>query len=313
MTDPFALPDAAAVDAAHRRIRDHVRRTPLFAAGSGLVEGPDPVLKLELLQHTGSFKPRGAFNTALSLGADTAGLVAASGGNHGAAVAHVAASLGVPAEIFVPGVSSELKRRRIASLGANVHVVGEVYDDAQAAADEHADATGALLVHPFDRPEVIAGQATVGRELVEDGAEFDDVLVAVGGGGLFAGVVAAVPESVSVVPVEPVTIPSLADAVAAGGPVEVTVGGVASDSLGARKVGRFAHAAAGRPNVTPVLQVTDDDITAAQHLLWERCRLMTEPGGAAAVAGLLARPERFTGRRVAVIVCGGNVDPATLA
>jgi threonine dehydratase len=277
------------------------------------VDGVEPILKLELLQHTGSFKPRGAFNTALRGPSGPAGLVAASGGNHGAAVAYVAASLGLRAEVFVPGVSSELKRQRIASFGATVRVVGEVYDDAQVAADEHARATGALLVHPFDRPEVIAGQATVGVELLEDAPQIDDVFVAVGGGGLFAGVVAAMPESVRVIPVEPVSIPSLADAVAAGGPVDVAVSGVASDSLGARRIGRYAHAAALRPNVEPVLQVTDHDITAAQHLLWERCRLMTEPGGATAMAGLLAAAERFAGRRVAVIVCGGNVDPSLLA
>ncbi|MEO1062994.1 MAG: serine/threonine dehydratase [Actinomycetota bacterium] len=307
---PPELPDAAAIDAAHRLIRPHVRRTPLLAAGSGLVAGVEPILKLELLQHTGSFKPRGAFTTALQLGAGPAGLVAASGGNHGAAVAHVAASLGLAAEIFVPGVSSELKRRRIADLGATVHVVGDVYDDAQAAADEHAAATGALLVHPFDRPEVVAGQATLGRELVEDHPELDDVLVAVGGGGLFAGVVAALPPSIRVVPVEPVAIPSLADAIVAGGPVDVPVAGIASDSLGARRIGRYAHGAASRPNVDPVLHVSDEQIVAAQRLLWDRCRIMSEPGGATAMAGLLAEPDRFAGRRVAVIVCGGNVDPA---
>lgn len=313
MSDELLLPDRAAIDAAHRLIRPHVRRTPLLAAGSGLVDGVEPVLKLELLQHTGSFKPRGAFNTALSQPTGGAGLVAASGGNHGAAVAHVAASLGLRAEIFVPGVSSELKRQRIAALGATVHVVGDVYDDAQAAADEHAEATGALLLHPFDRPEVIAGQATVGRELDDDAGGLDDVLVAVGGGGLFAGVVAAMPESVNVVPVEPVNIPSLADALAAGGPVDVNVGGVAADSLGARRIGRYAHAAALRSNVSPVLQVADETITAAQRLLWDRCRLVTEPGGAAAMAGLLAAPDPFAGRRVAVVVCGGNVDPSVLA
>ncbi len=293
-----------------------MRRTPLLAAGSGLVDGVEPILKLELLQHTGSFKPRGAFNTALralAAGDGPTELIAASGGIHGAAVAHVAAALGLRAEIFVPGVSSELKRQRIAALGATIHVVGEIYDDAQVAADDHARRTGGLLVHPFDRPEVIAGQATVGVELVEDAGALDDVLVAVGGGGLFAGVVAALPDAVNVVPVEPVSIPSLADALAAGGPVDVTVEGIAADSLGARRVGRFAHAAAQRPNVSPVLQVTDERITAAQRLLWDRCRLMTEPGGAAAMAGLLTRPERFAGRRVAVIVCGGNVDPTLLA
>lgn len=308
-----ALPDDAdQLAAAHRLIEPHVRRTPVIEVGDDLVPGVDVVLKLELLQHTGSFKPRGAFHLAVRRDRPEAGLVAASGGNHGAAVAYVARELGMPAEIFVPGVSSALKRRRIAELGAVVRVVGDVYDDAQRAADARAAETGALLVHPFDLPEIVTGQASVGLELAHDTTGLDAVLVAVGGGGLFAGVTAALHSTTRIVPVEPTSAPSLATAVAAGEPVEVDVRGVAADSLGARRIGRYALAASGLDAVDPVLPVTDDHIEAAQRLLWDRVRVLAEPGGATALAGLLAAPERFRGRRVAVIVCGGNVDPASV-
>lgn len=312
MSRDVSLPDdPAELEAAHRLIAPHVRRTPMLAVGTDLVPGIDVVLKLELFQHAGSFKPRGAFHLTLVRARPAAGLVAASGGNHGIAVAHVAAALGLAAEVFVPGISSPVKRERIAALGAKVSVVGDVYDDAQAAADERAAETGALLVHPFDLPEIVQGQASLGREIAADVPDADAIAVAVGGGGLLAGIVAARPGP-RIVPVEPTAAPTLAGARAAGEPVRVDVGGLAADSLGARRIGRYAHVAAQRDGVEPLVQVDDADIVRAQRLLWERVRVVAEPGGATALAGLLAEPGRFDGQRVVVIVCGGNVDPSTV-
>lgn len=298
--------------AAHQLIAPHIRRTPVLAVGDDLVAGVDIVLKLELFQHAGSFKPRGAFHLALSQVSPPRRVVAASGGNHGIAVAHVAAALGIDAEVFVPAISAPVKRERIAALGATVRVVGQVYDDAQAAADERAAETGALVVHPFDLPEIVQGQASMGREIAEQVPDADAVAVAVGGGGLFAGVVAARTGATRIVPVEPGAAPTLAGALAAGEPVPVEVGGVAADSLGARRIGRHAFAAAQASGIEPLVAVTDDDIVAAQRLLWERTRILAEPGGATALAGVLAARHRFVGHRVVVVVCGGNVDPATL-
>lgn len=296
------------VTAAAERIAGRVRRTPTLRLDD------ETVLKLEHLQHTGSFKARGAFNVVL--GAEQVpetGLVAASGGNHALAVAHVARALGLPVEVFVPEVCPAVKRQRIAALGATVVVGGAIYDDAQAACHRRAAETGALVVHPFDHPATVAGAGTVALELWEDEPELDTVLVAVGGGGLVGGALAWFGRGVKVVAVEPQRSAALHQALRAGGPVEVEVAGVAADSLGARQVGELAYRLAAA-HLAVSLTVTDEDIVEAQRQLWERARIAAEPGGATAYAALVGgayRPVR--GERVGVVVCGANVDPASVA
>jgi threonine dehydratase len=301
------------IEAAARRLDGHVRRSPVLAMEPGAF-GLDArcVLKLELLQHAGSFKPRGAFNRVLASEVPAAGLVAASGGNHGVAVAHVARALGHPAEIFVPATSPAAKVDRIRALGADVRIGGAIYDDAQATATARAAETGALLVHPYDHPLVVAGQGTMAREVDEQVAAFDTVLVAVGGGGLIAGVCGWFGDRVRIVSVEPETIPAMLEARRAGHPVEVSVTGLAADSLGAKAIGAVPFACAA-PFVDDAVLVSDDAIRAAQRKLWATVQLMAEPGGAAALAALLAGAYRpAAGERVVVVVCGSNVDPATV-
>ncbi|MEL7207692.1 MAG: threonine/serine dehydratase [Actinomycetota bacterium] len=311
-TPTEALPSRADIVAAAERIGPHVRRTPMLAVGAEVVGAGPAELKLELLQHTGSFKPRGAFNRVLTADVPETGIIAASGGNHAAAVAHVGQALALPTEIFVPEAAPPIKLRRLESYPATVTRCGSLYDDAQAASDERAQATGALVVHPYDLADVIAGQGTVGREIEQDGAGADTVLVAVGGGGLIAGVAGWFRGDARVVAVEPATSRCLGAALDAGRPVAVDVSGLASDSLGARQVGDLAHAAAAAW-VDRAVTVTDEAIAEAQHALWERLRLVVEPGGAAAVAAL--RSGSYVpsdGERVVAIVCGANTDPATV-
>lgn len=310
MTFPVTPDD---ITAAHARIVDLVRRTPVLDV-DGSTLGAPVALKLELLQHTGSFKPRGAFHRALTGDVPAAGLIAASGGNHGLAVAHVAVRLGVRAEIFVPEASPAVKVERLRGFGPDVvvTVTGALYADAHEASMRRAAETGALVVHPYDQPEVVAGQGTVGRELDEQVPGLDTVVVAVGGGGLAAGVTCWFAGRVRVVAVEPETSCALAAAMAAGGPVDVAVSGVAADSLGARRAGELTYAAA-RAGVDRVVTVPDDAIVAARRRLWDEVRLVAEPGGATAAAALLSGAYRPTpGERVAVIVCGANTDPASV-
>jgi threonine dehydratase len=273
-------------------------------------------LKLELLQYTGSFKARGAFNkilvAAAGSGVPEAGLVAASGGNHGAAVAYAARRLGYRAEIFVPASSPVMKRERIASFGAVVHVVDGLYDDAQAAANAHQYETGAMLVHPYEDIDVVAGQGTMAAELGDQLDSYDTLLVATGGGGFTAGQAAWVRDTRKIVSVEPITSQCLHAAMTAGELRNVEVSGVASDSLGARRLGAIAWSVARR-FVDESVVVTDDDIRAAQRVLWDELRLIAEPGGATALAALRCGayvPER--GERVVVAVCGSNCDPSTI-
>jgi threonine dehydratase len=311
MSDVPVTPDD--VEAAARRVGDHVRRTPVLALENGAFGRPaGVVLKLELLQHAGSFKPRGAFNRVLASQVPGAGLVAASGGNHGVAVAHVAHALGHHAEIFVPATSPTAKVDRIRALGAEVRVGGEIYDDAQSAATARAGETGALLVHPYDHPLVVAGQGTMARELDDQVPGFDTVLVAVGGGGLIAGVCAWFGDRVKIVSVEPASIPAMFEARRAGRPVEVSVSGLAADSLGAKAIGAVPFAVAA-PFVDDAVLVSDDAIRAAQRELWLSVRLMAEPGGAAALAAVLSGAYRpAPAERVVVVMCGSNVDPTTV-
>jgi threonine dehydratase len=305
----------ADIEAAARRTEAYIRRTPVLSVAARDLDLPiDVQLKLELLQHAGSFKPRGAFSRVLAAIEEIppAGLVAASGGNHGAAVAFVARQLGLRAEVFVPSASPPMKRDRIAQLGATVHVVDGIYDDAQAAATAHQAVTGALAVHPFDHPDVVAGQGTMSRELEQQVGEFDTLLVASGGGGFTAGQAAWFESRVRVVSVEPETSQCLRAARSAGGPVTVSVAGVAADSLGAKRLGDVAWSIV-RDHVADAVVVSDDAISAAQRLLWDRLRLIVEPGGAAALAALHSGvyvPK--AGERVVVVVCGANCDPVSV-
>lgn len=300
------------VRAARDRIAGYVRRTPVIEAAPGLW------FKLEYLQHTASFKPRGAVNrlvaTTESGELDPAvGVVAASGGNHGLAVAYAAGRLGVPAEVWVPRTAPAVKVAALRALGAEVVLHGSRYAEAYEGAVKRAADRGAVYCHAYDQPEVAAGQGTLGLELLDqlDGA-VDTVVLAVGGGGLMAGVASAVAGHARVVAVEPETAPTLHAALAAGGPVEVPVGGVAADSLGASRVGDIGYRAAVRTGVRSLL-VADADIVAARRDLWSRYRIAAEHAAGTAWAALTTggyRPE--PGERVAVVVCGANTDPGDL-
>ena len=299
-----------AVRAAQRRVAGRIRRTPVLATGQ-------VVFKLEFLQHAGSFKTRGMVNQILA-GAERgalpeAGIIAASGGNAGLAAAYAARELGVPAEVFVPLTAPQVKVAKLAKLGAQVSQAGSEYAEAYEAALVQAEVTGALFCHAYDDPEMVAGNGTLGLELLEQLPEgFDTVLVAVGGGGLIAGVAAALPPGIRVVAVEPATCTALSSALAAGGPVDVPVAGVAADSLGARRVGVIAYETAVARGIDSVL-VDDQAIVDARRQLWEDFRIVVEHGTAAAQAALTSGVYRpATGERVVVLLCGANTNPADL-
>lgn len=302
------------IRAAHARIAGRVRRTPTMALSAETFGTPVPVvMKLEFLQVTGTFKARGAFNTLLGGTMPAAGVCAASGGNHGIAVAHAATSLGIPARIFVPEISSPAKIARIRETGADLVVGGARYSDALAACEAHAAATGALSVHAYDAWPTMAGQGTVGIEWEEDAGGLDTVLVAVGGGGLISGIARWFDQRVKVVGVEPEGSCALHAALAAGGPVDVEVQSIAADSLGARNVFARVHETAAA-YVDQVVLVPDEAIREAQKRLWLGLRAASEPGGAAALAALLCGAYRpAPGERVGVLACGANVDLAALA
>ena len=305
--------ERCAVTEAASRIYQYIRHTPLLRVTGDQFSTSAPVaLKLELLQHTGSFKPRGAFNRLLATPVPPQRVIAASGGNHGAAVAYAARVLGITAEIFVPAGAPAAKIARIAGYGARVVQGGETYADALAASRLRQAETGALEVHAYDHADVLAGQGTVGRELEQDAPELTHILVATGGGGLIGGIAAWYAGSASVISVEPEGCPALHDALAAGQPVNAPVGGVAADSLGARQVGADMFPLARR-FVSAAVLVPDEAILAAQRMLWERFRLVVEPGGATAAAALLSglfQPP--AGAQVGVVVCGANTDPRTV-
>lgn len=303
--------------AARRRIGAYVRHTPVITLAAGDLDLPVAVtLKLELLQHAGSFKPRGAFNRILAAreaGAlPPAGVIAASGGNHGAAVAYAARTLGLVAEIFVPEGTPAAKLARIAGFGARLYRGGAAYFEALAASRARAAESGALEVHAYDHPDVLAGQGTTALEFEADAPGLTHVLVATGGGGLIGGMAAWLGGRVRVISVEPVGCPALHDALAAGRPVDAPVGGLAADALGARQVGGLMFPIA-RAHVQQAVLVEDAAIRGAQLLLWERLRLIAEPGGATALAaltsGAFVPPE---GARVGVLVCGSNADPGSI-
>jgi threonine dehydratase len=291
-----------------RLIRPHVRHTPVVRVD--LVEfggEPRPVaLKLECLQHSGSFKARGAFANLLTRAIPACGVVAASGGNHGAAVAYAAMRLGVPATIFLPSVTSPSKVERIRSYAAKLVVAGERYADALAASEAFVRESGALAVHAFDQVETLLGQGTVGCEIDADLPDIDTLLVAVGGGGLIGGNAAWFRGRLKIIAVEPELSPTLWRALAAGEPVDAETEGIAADSLAPRRVGKLMFPLA-QAFVERVVLVSDDDIRAAQAALWDKVRVVTEPGGAAAFGALLSgKYAPAPDERVAVVVCGAN-------
>lgn len=303
-----AVIDRAGIERVHAAIEPYVRVTPtLELAGAELTGGAASLtLKLELLQHTGSFKARGAFANLLTRELPAAGVVAASGGNHGAAVAYAAMRLGVKARIFVPSISSPAKIARIRAYGAELTVLGPGYAEALEASQACAAETGALPVHAFDQVETMLGTGTLGRELARQAPELDTVLVPVGGAGLIGGVAAWFAGSVRVVGVEPEGAPTLTAALRAGRPVDAPVGSIAADSLAPRRVGELAFPIVRR-HVERVVLVSDAAIGRAQEVLWETARVVAEPGGATAFAALQSGAYRpVDGERVGVVVSGGN-------
>jgi threonine dehydratase len=305
---PAAAVDRAGIAQAHGIIRPYIRRTPVIE-----VDGDDfglgawrAFLKLEFMQHAGSFKARGAFANLLLREVPAAGVVAASGGNHGVAVAYAAMRLGKPARIFVPSIASAVKMARICECGAELVVGGERYADALAASQEWARASGALQVHAFDQPETLLGQGSVALELEEQVQELETLLVAVGGGGLIGGIAAWYAGAVRVIGVEPEAAPTLSRALECGRPVDAPAGGIAADSLAPKQVGALMFPIAQR-HVQRVILVSDEAIQAAQQILWNTLRIVTEPGGAATCAALLSGQYRpRADERVGVLLCGGN-------
>lgn len=296
------------IEATEKLIRPHIRRTPTIEiAGEDFgINSARLIFKLELLQHTGSFKARGAFANLLERNVPSAGVVAASGGNHGAAVAYAAMKLGMPAKVFVPTVSSPVKIGRIRDYGADLVVRGDRYADALAASVQWAAETGALAVHAYDQRETLLGQGTVGLEIEQQAADLDALLVSVGGGGLIGGIAAWYAGRIKIIAVEPRAAPTLSRALQAGRPVDAEAGGVAADSLAPLRIGELVFPIA-QSFVSEVILVEDAAIRDAQEALWEVMRIVAEPGGAAATAALLSG--QYTpgaGKHVGVIVSGGN-------
>jgi len=303
-----SLLDATAIRAAAERLAPHVRRTPVI-----VVDGADfglpsvrLVLKLEFLQHAGSFKTRGAFNSLLTRQIPAVGVVAASGGNHGAAVAFAAMKRATPATIFVPSVASPAKMEQIRGYGARLEIAGDRYNDALLASERWVEKTHAAAIHAYDQWETMQGQATIGLELEEQAPKLDALLVAVGGGGLIGGIAAWYAGRVPVIGVEPEAAPTLTHALKAGAPVDAPAGGVAADSLAPKRVGTLMFPIAQRYIERTVL-VTDDAIRDAQRALWKTLRIVAEPGGAAAIAALISGayvPK--AGQTIGVLLCGAN-------
>jgi threonine dehydratase len=298
------------IETSYPLIRPHIRRTPVMEVdGSDFgLESVRLVFKLELLQHSGSFKARGAFNNLLSRDVPDAGVVAASGGNHGAAVAFAAMRLNRRATIFVPTVASPAKLERIRSYGAELVITGDRYADALEASHEWTARSGALPIHAYESVETLRGQGTLGLELEEQSPRLDSLLIAVGGGGLIGGVAAWYENRTKIIAVEPELAPTLNLALSAGEPVDSPAGGIAADSLAPRQVGRMMFPIAQKYVHKSVL-VTDEHIAAAQKRLWDAARIATEPGGAAAFSALLSgRYKPQPGERVGVVICGANTD-----
>ena len=300
--------DREQIAAAERVIRPYLRRTPVIAVHGGDfgLASVRLTFKLELLQHTGSFKARGAFANLLIRKLPPTGVAAASGGNHGVAVAYAAMTLGVPARIFVPRITSPVKIARIRNYGADLVVEGERYADALAASEEWTAQSGALAIHAYDRRETLLGQGTVGQEAEQQASDLDTLLIAIGGGGLIAGIASWYAGRIRIIGVEPKSAPTMTRALAAGRPVDAEAGGIAADSLAPRRVGDVVFPIVRRL-VERVVLVDDDMIRAAQQALWSTLRVVAEPGGAAAFAALLSGAYRpRSGEHVGVLLCGGN-------
>jgi threonine dehydratase len=303
------------IAATERVIRPHIRRTPVIEVDSsdfGL-SGFPLTFKLELLQHAGAFKTRGAFANLLMRDIPQVGVVAASGGNHGVAVAYAAMKLGISAKIFVPSISSPAKVESIRTCGADLVVGGDRYADALSASETWAAQSGALAIHAFDQRETLLGQGTIGLELCEQAPGLDTLLVSVGGGGLIGGIAAWYGRDSAIIGVEPLESPTLTRALAAGRPVDAEAGGIAADSLAPRRVGERVFPIAQR-YLDRVLLVSDDAIRDAQKALWSTLRIVVEPGGAAAFAALLSggyKPR--ADERVGVVLCGGNTTAVNFA
>lgn len=297
------------IENAYSVISPYVRETPVIRSKAGSF-GVDAnlVLKLELFQHAGSFKSRGAFYKILSSAVPKAGVIAASGGNHGAAVAYAAKSLGYPAEIFVPTVSSTTKVDRIRNYGATLSIGGCDYFEALDKSNIRAVETQALVIHAFDQWEVIAGQGTVGLEFEKQSADLDTILVSVGGGGLIGGIAAWYQGRCKVVSVEPEKAPTLHDSIARGKRAVVEVGGIAADALGARQVGQMMFPIA-QQYVGECVLVSEDSIVKAQQLLWDEWRIVAEPAGVVPIAALISK--RYVpqpGEKIGMLICGGNAN-----
>lgn len=318
LSDRIKLPvEQSDITAAHERISSHIRRTPIMEAALAAAPGARVFFKLEFTQHAGSFKSRGAFNNLLSCKVPAAGVTAASGGNHGIAVAQAAKRLGCSARIFVPEISAKVKVDAIRATGCELIIGGARYADAQVSCDAYASESGALLVHPIDSVPTISGQGTLAKEWEEDHRalgwdKLDTVLVGVGGGGLIAGMAAWWRGRVKVVSVEPEGSRCLQAALHAGHPVDVPVESIAADSLGARRAGDLVFEIAKYAIADSIL-VADDAIKQAQQLLLRDYRIISEPGGAAALGALISgRYKPLQGERLGVLLCGGNVDPTKI-
>jgi threonine dehydratase len=303
------------IAAVEELIRPHIRCTPILeVAGADFrLDSISLIFKLEFLQHAGSFKARGAFANLLTRDVPKAGVVAASGGNHGVAVAYAAGKLGVPAKIFVPTVASADKIDRIRDSGADLVIVGDRYADALTASEAWAAQSGAMRIHAYDQCETLLGQGTVGLELEQQYPRLDTLLVGVGGGGLIGGIAAWYGAKIKLIGIEPEAAPTLANALNAGAPVDSPAGGIAADSLAPKRVGELMFPFAQK-YVDKVILVSDDEIVQAQATLWSILRVVTEPGGAAAFAALLYRRyQPAPGERVGVLLCGGNTTAVNFA
>src|SRR3984957_3975948 len=302
------LISAGEIRSTYAAIAPHIRRTPIIEVdGSDFgISAVQLVLKLESLQHAGSFKARGAFTSLLTRKIPDAGVVAASGGNHGAAVAFAAMKLKVPAKIFVPGIASPAKIRQITEYGAELVITGERYADALAASEAWVARSGAMPIHAFDQRETMLGQGTVGLEFEEQAAELTTLLVAVGGGWLIAGIAAWAGGRIQIIAVEPTLAPTLTRALEAGRPVDAEAGGIAAESLGPRRGGELVFPIIQR-HINKTVLVSDEAILDAQRSLWTQLRVVAEPGGAAALAALTSgRYVPAPDERVGVLICGGN-------
>jgi threonine dehydratase len=303
------------ITAVDKIIRPHVRRTPILEISGAdfRLDSISLIFKLEFLQHAGSFKTRGAFTNLLTREVPKAGVVAASGGNHGVAIAYAAGKLGVPAKIFVPTVASQEKIERIRRGGADLVISGDRYADALAASEAWIAQSGAMPIHAYNQIETLLGQGTVGLEFQQQRPDLDTLLVAVGGGGLIGGIAAWYAGKIRLIGVEPEAAPTLANALHAGHPIDSPAGGIAADSLAPKRVGELMFPIAQK-YVEKVILVKDDEIIQAQEALWNVLRIVTEPGGAAAFAALLSRRyQPAPNERVGILLCGANTTAVNFA